>query len=411
MSSYQHFYVEGGGALNELAQRWNTLWQRSYARQPTARAKGIANWLRHFSQDHQFSALCVEDDGHLIAALPLVADRLSTVYPVYRLPVNSWANTGDFLVDRETNLRDVVSAVVDGLQAIAPSLLCFEEITLGAPQWIALQSAIRNRGGRTFCKRQSPVAVIDILGDWDSYQQSWSANHRGAVKRSYRKLTKQGELRTERCQQPGVHLEQMLRTAFAIEDRSWKGEAGTSVLRTPGVLDYMLDEAEAVARSGHVDLWLLYLEDRPIAFEYCHFAKGTCFSHKIGYDPALSKHGPGRLLRYLQLQEYHHQGDCRLLDTLGTLCQSKAKWATRSYNVGELYASVGSSTCNALLDGYAWATKSYRRWRGSTSAEVPKLGATSYLDTVTIETPTANIDGAVNPDGFATQTGQISSLK
>ena len=396
MPSYRHYFLQGSDSLLEKAEPWNLLWQRSYARQPSVQAEGIANWVKHFAQDDQFSALCIEGDGSLMAALPLITDRYRGVYPLYRLPANCWANAGDLLVDREAALDEVMNEIVVGLQELTPGFCRFDEITLGAPQWIEFQAALSRLDGKTFIKRSSPVGVIDVLGDWERYEKSWSGNHRGAVKRTLRKIEKQGELRVERCSQPGVHLEQMLRTAFAIEDRSWKGESGTSILRSPGVLEYMLDEGEIIAHKGQVDLWMLYLDDRPIAFEACQVAKGTCFSQKIGYDPEFSKFGPGRLLRYLQLQTYHEQGDCRLLDTLGTFNDSKAKWATRTYEIGQLFASVGTGLSKPLLSGYEQLTKTYRALRGVTPPEVPKLGAAGYLEGHSAVKDDANVDANID---------------
>lgn len=378
MTQFELQILTGREELLAAADAWNDLWERSYARQPTVRAEGIATWLEHFADGREFTAVCLSDGDRLVAALPLVRDRLRGMVPVYRLPVNCWANAGDYLVARDVEIGPTVVALVEALQELPFAVLSFEEITLGAPQWKEFQHAVLNSGGRSHLAEQSPVGVIDILGRWDDYEKSWSGNHRGAVKRSLRKLEKLGELRLERHQANDDELERLLRVAFEIENRSWKGAEGTSVLQTPGMLQYMLGEARAAAGSGHADVWFLYFDDTPIAFEYCHFAKGTCFSHKIGYDPEFSKYGPGRLLRYLQLQEYHADEDCRLFDMLGTLCNSKAKWATRSYETGHLIASVRGGVANALVAGYGWLHK----LRCTTAAEAPKLGACAYLDAV-----------------------------
>ncbi|MEQ8208729.1 MAG: GNAT family N-acetyltransferase [Lacipirellulaceae bacterium] len=379
MIQLQTELLAGRDALLAATDSWNDLWERSYARQSTVRAEGIAAWLKHFADGREFVGVCVHDEDRLIAALPLVVDRSVGFLRTYKLPVNCWGNAADLLIDRDVDIQSATAALVGAMQSLPSGIFSFEEISLGAPQWREFRQVLQDQRGRSYATALSPVGVIDIRGNWEAYEKSWSGNHRGAVKRKLRKLEKQGELRLERHRTNDEQLQRLLRVAFEIEDRSWKGSEGTSVLKVPGVFDYILDEARAVAQRGSLDVWFLYLNDQPIAFEYCHFARGTCFSHKIGYDPDFSKYGPGRLLRYLQLQEYHDDPDCQLFDMLGTLCHSKAKWATRTYESGRLIGSAGHPLTNAIISGYAWAAPKLRAIRGTTAEEAPKLGAESYL--------------------------------
>ncbi len=62
-------------------------------------------------------------------------------------------------------------------------------------------------------------------------------------------------------------IEELLATGFAIEDRSWKGAAGTSVLKNPHVYQFYLDQAKQLARDGQLELVFLNFQGQPIAFE------------------------------------------------------------------------------------------------------------------------------------------------
>ena len=376
MSEFQHYYLSAPNELMAIRSQWNDLWERSFARQPTVRAEALLNWLDHFSGNREFRALCVEEHGQLVAALPLLKGRWRGVYPVYELPTSCWANSADFLIDKRIPADGIADYCAQALRALSPAVLSFEEIAINDPQWVALARSLTDAGGYCMMSSRQPVGIIDLLGNWDAYQKSWSSNHRSAIKRSERKLSEHGRIRAERKRVCGAELDEQMRIAFEIEDRSWKGEAGTSVVQTPGMLDFMLNEAQVMAAAGFLDLWYLYIDDRPIAFEYCHLAKGTCFSHKIGYDPEYSKYGPGRLLRKLQLHTYHAEGSCRVFDMLGTLCSSKAKWSTRTYEAAHLYATASGGISKTLLSGYAWASR-FRHH--DTEADTPKLGAASYL--------------------------------
>ena len=130
-----------------------------------------------------------------------------------------------------------------------------------------------------------------------------------------------------------------------------------------------------------LDLWLLKLDGQIVAFEYCHLAKSTCFSHKISFDPAWDRFSPGRLLRYYQLEQYHRDRSVGELDTLGVLCQAKAKWTTRSYTCGRILVATGGRCSNCLLRLAKGCRRLYRDLRRvPAGAEPIEPGAARYLE-------------------------------
>ena len=118
---------------------------------------------------------------------------------------------------------------------------------------------------------------------------------------------------------------------------------------------FYLDEAEIARQAGLLELWFLLLDEKPIAFEYCHRAKQTCLSYKIGYDEAYKHLAPGKLLRKLQLETLQQQSPGTVLDTKGILCPTKAKWATSTYPIGRLIATVRGRVPKLILNTYLQA--------------------------------------------------------
>ena len=126
-----------------------------------------------------------------------------------------------------------------------------------------------------------------------------------------------------------AELRELMELCFALEDRSWKGAAGTSVLRVPGLREYYLQEA----------------------------------------------------LRYHQLESYFGDPNIHLLDTLGSMCRAKAAWATRVYRTGRLTLSTGNAWSRRALRAYRRVRPWLRRWRPSAPTEPPPgPGASRYLD-------------------------------
>ncbi|HEV3341688.1 MAG TPA: GNAT family N-acetyltransferase [Pirellulales bacterium] len=322
-------------ALGNSAGEWDDLWLRSAAASPLARAALVAQWADRFSPG-DLRTIEVRRDGALVAALPLVARRWAGPWKIGTLPFNAWAACGTLLLDASVEPSLIADRLVDALRELPWPLIRLVPVAIDAACWRSFQDACRRRGLAMMGEIVDVVGQVEIGDDWRAYRSRWSKNHRRQIDKAARRARLAGELELD------VHrdfdprdIERLLRLGFEIEDRSWKGKVGTSVLRTPGMFDFFLEQAVQLARWQQLQLTFLTHNERPIAFEYGYFAKGTYFSHKVGYDPAYSDYSPGQLLRALLLERFHKEGGASIFDFCGPLTTATAKWSTRSYAVGK----------------------------------------------------------------------------
>lgn len=365
--------------LASHAESWDSLWRRSDSRLPNNLAAGVRLWCNSFSSASEFVAVAVVDGDEFLAAIPFVKSRKGPLR-FYSLPANHTVAAGDLLVD-PARAEEAIDGIIEGLRSFPGGLFAFEGIEIESNRWQALISALADQHVVMHQSRGHDVGVVDVLHDWDAYQKSWSRNHRSAIKRTRNKLNAEGDVTIERIRKPSDdELHSLLEKCFAIEDRSWKGSEGTSILKSDGLRDYYHQEAKLMRDAGMLDLWLLQLDGEPIAFEYCHFSKGVCLSHKISFDPQWEKYSPGRLLRYFQLQQYHEDPACVELDTLGVLCEAKAKWITRRYRSSRLYLGMGIGA-SAAINGWKTLRTIRDQWRPVEKSEPIKCGAERYMET------------------------------
>jgi CelD/BcsL family acetyltransferase involved in cellulose biosynthesis len=400
--------IESISQLREQASRWDDLWWRSGSSLPTARAEMLAQWVEHFAPGERFLALVVDDGGRWVGALPLVGGKLGGALPVGKSPSNCWAESGGLHVDAKSDLGRIAQTLAAGISQAPWPVLSLSGADRADTSWLALFAALDQRGLPIAARPEFHLGLIDLVGDWDACQAAWSSNHRTAVKKSLRKLAERGEvrLRQYRDLEP-ERLAELLRCCFEIEDKSWKGAEGTSIQSTPGMFEFFHRQAQGLAGWGQLEVLTLEVAGQPIAFEYCYVAKGVTYSHKIGYDPAFRQFGPGRLLRYLQLEQYYAEGDRRLFDTMGILCESKAKWCTRSRLIERYLVGTGGLTGSAALWAYRrlWPVARRVLRRDNEFAPPPKLGAARLLDAMGSESVKAAIKGLESP-----VVGSASSL-
>ena len=347
-------HIDGIDQLRATAARWDDLWLRSEVTLPTARAEFVAQWVEKFAKAGSFHAAIVEDrQGTLVAALPMVYRRLGGVIPVAANVSNGWSSAGELLLDPSVDSDAVLDVLLGAVVELPRQLLWLGGVTIDAPHWEAFAEAARRAGLSVELRRHFQVALIEIGDDWEARKQGWAKNHRKKLAKHVRQLEERGELRLAVWPRLAVgEVESKLRRAFELEDRGWKGRAGTSVLHVPGMFDFFLGQARLLAGSGELELSFLELAGRPIAFSYAMAAKGVHHSFKIGYDPEFAAFGPGQLLRYFLMERFHNDPACHAMDCAGPLGAGQLRWKPLFYTTGRVVVAPRRLMGRVLLYAY-----------------------------------------------------------
>lgn len=347
--------LESTAELLADAARWDRLWYESTTTIPTARAAAVAQWCRQFAPQAAVRFIAVAQAERYLVALPLVERRLAGLLRVGTLPTNPWLTCGDLLAAAPVDSPETTAAL-DLLAAamhrrVPWSLLWLNEAALGQPHWQALIAALHRRGTAHDARPWADVGKLTLGDDWAAYRASWSRRHRQRWMRQRRRLEALGPLRLRRVRpRTPEELETVLREAFTIEHRSWKGRGGTSVLSTPAMFGYFLAQAKPPTVEGRVELAFLDVDDQPVAFIFGLHGKGVFHSCKIGYEPQWADYSPGQVLRGLLLEDlFAQRADRRendreqiaAIDFQGSLTSAHRAWRPDCYAVGRLAIGLG----------------------------------------------------------------------
>jgi len=350
------------------------LWQASDARLPSGRAEPLALWLRHFEMSRRFVAVVVADRDQWLAALPLVVDRVGGWFRLGRLPFNHWLVCGDLLVAAHADRPQVIAALAAGVDQLALHALQLDWVNTDAAGWDALVAQWQNEERPQYMTPQFSVGVIDTVGDWSAYEQRLSKNLRRALKRGMGCLAKSGDVVFRRIDgRDRNELRVELERAFDLEDKTWKGEAGTSVRRTPGLAEFYCELAEVLAHDQLFELQVLEAGGRLAAFEYGLVGKGTFASLKVGYEPEFAAAGPGQLLVQRQLEQAFADQSRREIDTLGILSDATRRWATSTYTRSRLLVAGQRTTGRWMVSAVKRYLPQWKRWRGVPASEAPVI--------------------------------------
>jgi len=365
MSRYSTRILTSADHLRHFADTWDDLWYRSVAAPPTLRAALLAHHLEQFApRARSWCAVIERADGTAVAALPIVESRRALV-ACGTMPNNQWSGSGDLLLDESADVDSVCDCLTAAMRHAPWPLFWLEWIPYQSTRWQSLLAAVDRQGGRWETKHSFDVGLVPTAGRWEEYQASWSKNHRRKLKRFEKQLTEIGEVSFEihDCFN-GEEVEQLLREAFEVEDRSWKGEQGTSILQSDGMWDFYLAQAKQLAAWHQLLISLLRVDGRPIASEYGFFAKGVHFACKVGFDGDFQKQSPGNILQARSLERAFGAPAVNAIDFMGPVGQSCESWLPERYAIGKALIAPGRVVGRAMLGAYRHVWPTVKRLRG-----------------------------------------------
>jgi CelD/BcsL family acetyltransferase involved in cellulose biosynthesis len=177
-------------------------------------------------------------------------------------------------------------------------------------------------------------AQIDVTRGWDSYWSSRKSHFRTNVRRDERRLREQGDVRFVRHRPAGAAQGlddprwDLYDECERLASNSWQGSSTTgTTLSHESIRAYLHDAHTAAAEFGGVDMNLLLLDGRPVAFAYNYHFGGYVYGLRAGFDAAAA--GAGTVLQRMMIEDSCRRGD-RLIDLGPGSSEAKRPWQTRT---------------------------------------------------------------------------------
>jgi CelD/BcsL family acetyltransferase involved in cellulose biosynthesis len=266
-----------------IEDEWRELWDRSERASPFQAPDWLVPWITHFAAD-TLRIFTLRRRGRLIGLLPLFEHS---------------GKTGRRLLPCGAGLSDYLDGVWDDgtdPQELAPLLaraartgtldlfnLCADAPLLSAP----LPDGIRDLPGES---GMCPVLPLDSRDPFAACPAPMIRN----LAYGRRRAAKSGKIRVD--QVAGETLPATIGIFFHLHDARWRQRGQPGVLSDEAVRRFHRDAAPRLLRAGLLRLYVLKLDDRPIAALYGLLAKRRFHYYLGGFDPAFAPLGPGTIL-------------------------------------------------------------------------------------------------------------------
>jgi len=284
--------------FKDYKDRWDDLLSSSHADNIFLTYEWIDACIRHFFNEEKLLILNVYNDGRLIGIAPLMIKR----HKYFGLPVKSVCFIGTSISDRmdfiiKGERENILGLIVDYLVGIKSEwdFIDLEEIPDHAG---AIQAMQRHLAKKRIINMPGPAKksfYITMDKAKGSVRQDFSKKFR-------RKLTKVNNkwhglnLSFERYAGGGISGDMVFSELNAIENRSWKGDEHSGIFSNPASLGFHREIFSKFSNNGYLDLSILNLDSRPIAYIYNYLYGKRFYNYSIAFDKRYSKLSPGTLL-------------------------------------------------------------------------------------------------------------------
>jgi CelD/BcsL family acetyltransferase involved in cellulose biosynthesis len=135
-----------------------------------------------------------------------------------------------------------------------------------------------------------------------------STERAATLRRKRRQLSKSGNVVLESLEPCAAEVEGVLREAFAVEMRGWKGVAGSAVLQQPAQFGFFRELGGFYAARGGLLVRRLRVGAEVAAVHVGVVAGQCCYELKIGFDEKFARQSPGVLLTQDCLRDSARRG-------------------------------------------------------------------------------------------------------
>ncbi len=343
------------GQLEGIRTSWSNLVAQVPGLSVFLTPEWMFSWWRAYGKNKELCVLLLSDPQvGIVGIAPFYRERRKflgfTELRVLRIIGDGSADSDDLdFIVKPGYAAAVARAVLDWMRKAPWDVCQFDAFSSKSEVLALLDDELRGLDWKRATSRR-PFTRVTLPDTWALYLKQLSPKERQKIGIRLRRLQSRCKVSFRRCERP-EELHGFLETLYALHQKRWaaRGEPGSFSLAERR--HFYEEMTRALLSRGWLGLWLLEMDDVPVAAQIgMHYGNVVC-SLQEGFDPDYASDSVGYVLRSLILQECIEKG-VRFYDFLYGDQESKQRWGAdvgqyvdihfaRPATVGALYlASV-----------------------------------------------------------------------
>lgn len=280
----------------------------------------LTAYWRHFGDGQKLRVLVVEAAGKPIGIVPLCVrteQRQFGAVKTLTYPLDGWGMWyspigGAHAATLSLAMRHIATTPRDWDQIDLP--------------WVDQEGADRGRtvqameaaGMNCVATTNESTSIIDHNADWETYFSGLSSKARHETRRHIRRVEELGDVeyvhhRPKPLREGGGDPAwDVYNACEEVARHSWQANlTDGNTISHERYRPFLREAHEQAARLGMVDMNLLKVDGKPVAFNYNYHHNGGLFALRMGYHADHAKTGVGVALMMRTIEESCRQGDHR----------------------------------------------------------------------------------------------------
>ncbi len=326
--------------LEDLRLIWNLLVSQTRGASIFHTLDWLQVYWKHFGADQQLRVLVVSSGNTPIGILPLTVVREKTRVGTVRVltyPLHDWST---FFGPIGPNPTATLTLAMQHIHNTPRDwdLLDMRWVNRDEQDHMRTPWAIEHAGYAAHESTWKSTSMIDMDPGWEQYWSSRSGKMRNNIRRDEKRLQQRGSFEYIRYRPAGTALgDDDLRwdlydACIEIAAASWQGSSETgTTLSHDSVAEYFRDVHVVAVKNGMVDISILKVDGKAVAFSYNYVCNGHLIGVRRGHLPEFACCGAGNVLLVHLLRDSFERAD-HSLDMGPGSADVKRRWSTHVAN-------------------------------------------------------------------------------
>jgi len=350
MDSIQIQHITETPEFKSLKDSWNALLEQNHINDAFLSWEWLFSWWKVFNQGKKLWLVTAWKSNQLVGIAPLMLEKRgklglgSKILCTLGTPMN---DVGGFIIQNQDVqiLEALICYIIE--QRKKWDILELTEFPVDGPEIQAFESAF-NHPGYSIVEKDREHYYLPIDTSWEEYYQGLSSKFRKNLRRADRNSSKLGTVKVKHI--AGTRLSwEHFETIVDINQHVHFPRLYHSKLEQD-FLKELLDRA-----SKWINIYFLYIDDNPIAYEYGFLYNNSFEDWRAGFDTRIDPSvSVGKLLS-LKITEQCFMRGYSAIDYLRGAHEYKTEWNPQSRHFKELRIFKHQSVMAAVA--YLWLRK------------------------------------------------------
>lgn len=314
-----------------MREEWNALLEKSGVKNPYLAHEWFSTWWKAYGSPKELFIIGVKDNNEYIVLAPLMKYKTKlTGIPVKAIGfiANHWAGS-DFIIRDEHKSDEVVAEILKYMLK-EKRIIILSYFNQNSNTYLALDRILKTQK-INYSHTNKETLYINLEGTWQEFLKKRTSSFRDESKKKRKRLEKLGVLEFSRFR-VNFDIDKVLNDVKAVSDQSWQNKKGVAILSTQNGLDFYKKLTEEWMKQNVVDISLLKLNTKAIAYQVGFQINGKFCAFETAYCEEYHDFSPGLVVINTLLEQMFAEQNTKRFD-FGLSADYKKRWTESSNTV------------------------------------------------------------------------------